>query len=554
MSKFEMMVKGYEESIAQFDAYRQENANVEVCTKAAPVETILRFWAENKHSLWNMMGQELILRKTISYNRDVEELRAEMERMVSTHRSFVNHFMARLQEELGLSQVSDWRDYAYDNERGKAEEFYYGVRAILNAWNLVEARVDQNISATICGERVSFAVGQKSMRALGKLARILGLNEEFEAFRVAHSMVLNQAKLTGELCLSIHPLDFATASDNESGWSSCMSWRERGGYRLGTVEMMNSGYVICAYLSSDSVHMDIGDGTWNSKKWRAWVIVDKDFIVVNRNYPYDNSDLCKACVEWVKEMAQPFFGVTYDAVSADWNQGDPIEIGMNFMYNDLGDEHIGCYNVNVHEGEYERYLNISGEAVCQWCGEVIDYEGDDDCGADSLTCCDCGGRLRCACCGTGMSRDYAYWGPDDEPYCECCYGDRFYSCDHCGDVVDSDDTYSVCIPVDMEWVTNTLFKEHPELSRPYVSNELCIRVCKDCLTDCEITPNQLEWDARLPFRRFSHGWWNSGWNGEMIDPAVSWENVAELFGVDKEDELWKPVWEHYCTARLAFEF
>ena len=50
MSKFEMMVKGYEESIAQFDAYRQENANVEVCTKAAPVETILRFWAENKHT------------------------------------------------------------------------------------------------------------------------------------------------------------------------------------------------------------------------------------------------------------------------------------------------------------------------------------------------------------------------------------------------------------------------------------------------------------------------------------------------------------------------
>ena len=37
-------------------------------------------------------------------------------------------------------------------------------------------------------------------------------------------------------------------SDNNSGWESCMSWRNNGCYRRGTVEMMNSPYVIVAYL------------------------------------------------------------------------------------------------------------------------------------------------------------------------------------------------------------------------------------------------------------------------------------------------------------------
>ena len=48
---------------------------------------------------------------------------------------------------------------------------------------------------------------------------------------------------------------------------------DEGSYRLGTVEMMNSPMVICAYLSGKN-QMDInGVYEWNSKKWRAWAIV-----------------------------------------------------------------------------------------------------------------------------------------------------------------------------------------------------------------------------------------------------------------------------------------
>ena len=74
--------------------------------------------------------------------------------------------------------------------------------------------------------------------------------DEWEEIRLAHSQIFNTNKMTGTLCLSIHPLDYATASDNDNGWSSCMSWRDDGCYRMGTVEMMNSPMVICAYFAS----------------------------------------------------------------------------------------------------------------------------------------------------------------------------------------------------------------------------------------------------------------------------------------------------------------
>ena len=76
------------------------------------------------------------------------------------------------------------------------------------------------------------------MRVLSKIATAYNL-PGFEDFRIAQSLVTNQANLKGYITLSIHPLDYMTMSDNNCGWDSCMSWQEEGCYRQGTVEMMN---------------------------------------------------------------------------------------------------------------------------------------------------------------------------------------------------------------------------------------------------------------------------------------------------------------------------
>lgn len=549
---FEKMVAGYEDSIKQFDVYRTDYADVERCTTKCSVETLLAPWATNKERLWKMFGEKLILTKEVEYERDFEELRSEMERMLSAHHSFVQTFFARLQEELDVN-VSQWRDYAYHDD-APAERFYYMCRSAMNEANLVEARLTDDMpEVTICGQRVRLARGQKTMRAIGKIARLLNLAVEFEDFRVAHSMVLNQAKLKGKLCLSIHPLDYATASDNESGWSSCMSWRERGEYRFGTVEMMTSSYVICAYLASDSVEMDIGEGKWPSKKWRAWVIVTPDFIVVNRNYPYDNEDLMRACVDWVKEMAGEYYHVKYGETHNNWNQNEFFEIDMNYMYNDLGDGHVGCYAEGADTG-YCKYINISGPAICMWCGKTVDYNSDDD-AACTLTCQECSGRVRCACCGTSISHGYEMWGPDDEPYCECCYQDRFSTCDCCNDVVDSDEIYTVSIPVDYDWAKQWISAwdlEHPDGPHfyHYTPEEITARVCPTCLKDAGINPDKdLEWEPILPFQRHNcWGGYSRYWNGSVIHPRFKWAEVCELFGRECDDEFYAAIWQHYADS------
>ena len=545
------MFEGQEESLAQFDSYRRDYVDVERCTRAMPVEELLLPWAGNKAGLYQMFGEKLILTKEVSYNRDHEELAQQMDQMLDKHRTFVQTFFARLAEELGISP-SGWRTNAYLDDSPN-EFFYYSMRYLMNDHSLVDARVEQAMKATICGQQMNFAVGQKAMRAIGKVARALGLNDEFESFRVAHSMVLNQAKLKGKLCLSIHPLDYATASDNESGWSSCMSWREGGAYRFGTVEMMTSPYVICAYLASDSVEMDIGKGKWPSKKWRAWVIVTPEFIVVNRNYPYDNEDLMRACVDWVKEMAGEYHQVKYGETHNHWHQGEFFDVEMNYMYNDLGDNHVGCYAEGA-KGISCETINISGPAICMWCGDIVEYDSDDD-AACTLTCQECSGRVRCACCGTTISHGYENWGPDDEPYCECCYQDRFTTCDCCNDVVDMDDTYTVSLPVDHEWTEQWLAdwdRNHPDNPHyyHYIPEEVTAHICSICLKDKGIDPDKdLDWRPGLLFsKHLSYCYQVRYWSGAVINPRHKWEDVCELFCCDKDDKFYAAIWQHYAES------
>lgn len=550
MNEVQKMFVGYENSLRQFDSYRYTNTDVETNRSKAPVEKILEPWAINKTDLWKMFGEKLILSRNVEYKRGRDELEEEMHKMLQDQWNFVNTFKTSLADELDLPDAQ-W--HWHDRENTPNENFFYTMSAVLSADNLVDARIPCNISATICGQRMTFAEGQKTMRALGKVCRALGMESEFESFRVAQSMVLNQAKLRGKLCLSIHPLDYATASDNCNGWSSCMSWEEQGCYRLGTVEMMTSPMVICAYLASDSVEMDIGEGKWNSKKWRAWIIVNNDFIVVNRNYPYDNDDLMFAAVEWVKELAEPYYNVKYDEITHDWNQGEHYDICMHYMYNDMTQEHVGCY---ARIPSWTQSVNVSGPAICMWCGEEIPFdEYDDDGGANTLTCMSCSGAHRCACCNSYVSDDYVFWDSYGNAYCESCYNDKFGMCDCCEESYEYDDLYRLTLPIDHDWAVKWIEKHDPNMYH-YVPSELTTFVCKGCIADAGLKLEELTWELDwVPYRAYSR-WYPNGcdWEGMLFNPkSVTWEKVATLFNLNEENEFQKAIWEHFQeTADLSF--
>jgi hypothetical protein len=191
-----------------------------------------------------------------------------------------------------------------------------------------------------------------------------------------------------------------TMSDNDEGWRSCMSWTRDGEYRAGTVEMMNSPYVIVAYIESDNKKLTIDDDfVWNSKKWRQLVMVTPELILGNKQYPYANHFIEEAVLKWVKELFEkiPEYQGFSDTISRIRNEEDCyyddvskficFELYFDAMYNDIYDDRAGILNIDYfqHNSHYDK--NYSGIRNCMWCGEEITYSNSNE--TSDVCCCHC---------------------------------------------------------------------------------------------------------------------------------------------------------------------
>lgn len=502
------MLKGY--NMDNFMEYCHQFNFAENNKFCDDADYILRFWREAKGEyLYDLMGQELTLSKRFTYERDNNELLDSLEEMVNHHHWFYNRFHDQLRTALGANP-HNW-DYSWPNEDNR--NFFYAVRNWGAPDSLMDNRVETKAQATINGKLIKINAGEKIMRALRKICVALrdagyeDLTDDLEDLRLDHSRVFNQKTLTGELCLSIHPLDYATASDNDNGWSSCMSWQEEGCYRLGTVEMMNSPMVICAYLKSDVQQMEFGGYTWPSKKWRAWIIVNKDAILCNRNYPYTNDNLAKECISWVAELAKENLGWEFnDKVKPvyDWKHNNvELEYGTNFMYNDFRDDMWSTINVNITEGYH--YINYSGVANCMNCGDEIPWEGDQD--SSTLCCYSCRDMRFCDECGDSVrDSDEYYYGPNGELLCPDCYSRLVTHCELCDTDIYIDDSVSICVPINRSLYTE--LTNNSQWTAPYCSQN----ICPDCARNIGITADTMLDGDDISF---PNNWWHTENN---LDP------------------------------------
>ena len=114
--------------------------------------------------------------------------------------------------------------------------------------------------------------------------------EDAEAVRQRLSMLIQSNKITGKLCISIHPLDFLSASENNHSWRSCHAMD--GEYRVGNVSYMMDNCTIMAYLKSNGPDVKLpnfpDDVFWNDKKWRCYFYVDRvnEIIYAAKQYPF----------------------------------------------------------------------------------------------------------------------------------------------------------------------------------------------------------------------------------------------------------------------------
>jgi hypothetical protein len=308
-------------------------------------------------------------------------------------------------------------------------------------------------------------VGMKITRALKFLIEDKNV---LDSVQTEISMVLQQNKMSGDLIVSIHPLDFLSSSENQHNWRSCHALD--GEYRAGNLSyMVDKNTMICYIKSKDDVELNYFPCLWNNKKWRMLLEVNEslNFLISGRQYPFNLGD------NVLTEISKGLFGE--NALDFDWSKwsknyieevpGDndetihlrgryiPVRRYL-YRYNKVVEDGEGALNYNdlklsSYYTPYYSFLQnartipkvtVGGAATCPCCGvnKITD--------SDTLVCdaCNPGDYFDCDWCGRRFRERDLEWicSHDWEGYvCPECLENSFSVCDNCGEIYPAEELH-----------------------------------------------------------------------------------------------------------------
>lgn len=191
----------------------------------------------------------------------------------------------------------------------------------------------------------------------------------FVQFRDRVSLIRTTQRLDADVVLSIHPIDFLSMSDNNSGWTSCMSLIDKGSDRSGVTEYMNSPTAVVAYMESNVPFLP---GVPN-KSWRMMLFYDLDANVAlgSRQYPFFSSELARGALSALTSCE------SYEIKNYPWVQQDKLLLEQ-------------CENFDVRN-ETQKFKDFEAEMLkaglfCGWhvspwsygaCNDFFMFHDDD---------------------------------------------------------------------------------------------------------------------------------------------------------------------------------
>lgn len=323
-------------------------------------------------------------------------------------------------------------------------------------------------------ETYGFPVGMKLSRVLVKHFGI-----DAEDVRQRLSMLIQSNKVTGTLVISVHPLDFLSASENQHNWRSCHALD--GEYRCGNLSYMCDNVTFMAYIKSEEdawLPRFPKSVPWNNKKWRCLFFRDYDNnqIWAGRQYPFHNDAALRYIADAVNQLdyfAEDGLGrylrehywidmpqFFCDTIRGSYNMPDGRTKEFNQTYAFVGQDQIElkrlsqyittdpkamCFNDLIDSHTYAPYVlrykqpynwiprtmekfTVGAPAPCVCCGEKdIDY-------SDVMLCKDClvnnssiehEAIRHCDGCGARMLDEDAHYDEDsDLVFCEDCWQER----------------------------------------------------------------------------------------------------------------------------------
>lgn len=415
-------------------------------------DDLFNLWAKNKFNFYSAFGNKLILRSPEKVTFHLDE---------QTRLNRVEEFLDWLDtsfiwieiENADLGALYEFVSYYKDNFFNNCTDCVYTAKIFLHK-NTYEA------------ESISIPKGIKIIKAFKYFIKDKNLLYNIQN---RASMIIQENKIEGHLCLSIHPLDYLTISENTLGWRSCHALN--GDYRAGNLNYMADNSTIVCYLASDAPCTLYGV-EWNNKKWRILLFFSHcyNMIFAGRQYPFFATSaldevkkilpINNGCYwsDWTSGMTSlanvPNGTTTYFEIP-HYNLGrvnglKPItdivtENRYKLFYNDLllsssykvplytikcnkeNDKIKTAYKDNIKIGEdvlcpccQKRLLTTSAVMVCDDCNqELKQYKND-----DAYICYYCGKEIE----KNNVSRA----GDQGDLVCPDCAKKYTRICDRCG--------------------------------------------------------------------------------------------------------------------------
>ena len=319
---------------------------------------------------------------------------------------------------------------------------------------------------------------------------------DLRAYQDKASQFIQQKRIEGYFCLSIHPLDYISISENTNNWRSCHALD--GEYRSGNLNYMSDNCTLIAYIIQDpnkkyKLPNFPSAIEWNSKCWRTLLFFSQDqkMIFASGQYPFESDEILDTVLNnvliplfpkipyqkwlpWQSNVVKTIPGLenveTYSLIPMD-HAFLPIASLMKncdnaLFYNDILHSNTNLrYTYQLREFSWKiKHLLTSGKTnflighpvKCLRCQETIIEI------PDSPYCLECEIEYghsenenyftSCDHCGCGhIYVNNVNRVNDEEYWCEDCMEDEdFITCEKCGEVMTL--TYAESGEHDCEWI------------------------------------------------------------------------------------------------------
>ena len=400
------------ENLEKFFNYYIETTNKIENRELNGLDTFVKAYKTRNEELYNLLGRQLVYKFPVEVSLDVKDI----EMMLNKDERF-NLYCYDIWHKLDAFFKS--HNYYSEDEKNViidffGEEKYYAT----NIYSGPEFYFEDVIIRSGC----------KMLKHCQIILKKIKYNKDkIEEYINYVSTFRNQSKLTGNLCISIDPIDFLTASTNKCGWTSCYDLfhpAQMGYNAAANLEYLFNKNCVIAYLESKKPMM-LGDLECSNKKWREYFYINNEVIVNISGYPYKNDRLTRLVLDKLKELAEINWGLKnyYTEEPLLFIKGKSEETDIQVVPFFSSDTNIYEDEYNNPEHPHYCYLHISDREdyftqlnpydvyildftkfiVCPFCGRVNEKVAE-----TSIACTNCAGDTFCRNCGYADDEDEMY--------------------------------------------------------------------------------------------------------------------------------------------------